>query len=191
MLVCDAGFVGISRTAGDYLAAQPRLRAPGVARTRLAARAHAMRSTKLWAASKASRRLSSETRAAAIRAPKQQSSLSGKFVEDIVQPTVAYRESELIRSFVFEVVRLVYDEYVVVRYRAAAGYDVRQQQRMVDDDDVRGGCLLPRGAQKARAGLRRAFQRARRREPVPRRSGASVSEVYLAAVTRLSIGQPT
>ena len=73
-----------------------------------------------------------------------------------------HRETELLRRRVFQVMRLVHDEVLIFRQRAIVHGNVGQQQRVIDDDDVRRFGGLARAIKETLAALKRraAFRRA-------------------------------
>ena len=115
---------------------------------------------------------------------------AAKPLDEVLDRRLRDAEPELARCLGLEVVRLVDDEVVVVGEQRAAHLEVGEQQRVVDDEQVRGRGLVAGVAVEARAlpgaGAHREPARA---HAVPRRQ-LRAGEPQLGAVAGARLAQP-
>ena len=119
-----------------------------------------------------------------------ESAVAAEKLQLLVDARLAELEAELLRRDLLEVVGLIDDQHVVVGYERPSGGQVGDQQRVVDDDDVRRRGPLPSSAQEADAADALAVRRALRRQPVPGREGAPAAQVQLRPVAGRRAAQP-
>ena len=112
----------------------------------------------------------------------QDAPISGHRLQVVVHRRPGHVEPQVPGGLLLQVVRLVDDEHVVVRYHRPAGRQVGEQQGVVDDDEMGGRRPLPRRPEKAGPPRPRAVDGALGRHAVPRGRGVTTSEVQLAPV---------
>ena len=105
----------------------------------------------------------------------------------VVDPGLAYLKAKVTGGDLFQVLCLVNDQDIVVRYKSASGCQVGHQQRVVHDYQVcRGGPVAGR-PQEADSIESAAIRGSLSRYPVPRPRRPAVGQVDLRTVPRRGV----